>query len=210
MESQKNRLLVRLLFVVALTVQSSCSESVEDVDVCANRTASLVGDTMCSLNNVPFVWAPEYEVAIVYITSTWSEIATFNSSAEDTIAKEAFLSYCVRFKNNMFNFMKKLHDDPNANEKVKKAINKWYQAVDSISKKNWFLPVNPDLRHFQVHFPSSFKHLLVESTAVNGEAPDENTKREVNHFTLGTAQMLIELVAQISKQIREIPKKSSV
>lgn len=52
-------------------------------------------------NGVPFDWASDYEVAVVYITTMWSE---FEGPEEDeisiqgTIAKNGFLSYCVRFK----------------------------------------------------------------------------------------------------------------
>ncbi|XP_050441312.1 uncharacterized protein LOC126846145 isoform X1 [Adelges cooleyi] len=209
MESQKNRLLVRLLFVVALTVQSSCSESVEDVDVCANRTASLVGDTMCSLNNVPFVWAPEYEVAIVYITSTWSEIATFNSSAEDTIAKEAFLSYCVRFKNNMFNFMKKLHDDPSLVDKVKKAVIRWYEDLDQLSRNNWYIPSTSKLQDYPGITRTAFKHLIINAVNVFEKANTKKTQLEVGVFTKKNANIMVEVLKTISKQIRQLPKTTS-
>ncbi|XP_050441328.1 uncharacterized protein LOC126846145 isoform X3 [Adelges cooleyi] len=204
MESQKNRLLVRLLFVVALTVQSSCSESVEDVDVCANRTASLVGDTMCSLNNVPFVWAPEYEVAIVYITSTWSEIATFNSSAEDTIAKEAFLSYCVRFKNNMFNFMKKVNDDQNGSDETKKDVTSWYKHIEYLASNG---PVDQDLRSFQNTFQNAFKHLVIKASQVVGKTNNNETRLYINDFTKGVVVMLLETIKSVSKQIRGLPKQ---
>lgn len=53
---------------------------------------------------MPFGWASDYEVAVVYITSMWSEIADVpaqSSSDRSMIARLGFLSYCVRFKSEL-------------------------------------------------------------------------------------------------------------
>lgn len=59
-------------------------------------------------NHVPFVWSSDYEVAIVYITSMWLEMDNTEQSsvAWGLIAKNGFLSYCVRFKNRLATFAK--------------------------------------------------------------------------------------------------------
>lgn len=57
-------------------------------------------------NRVPFVWSSDYEVAIVYITSMWLEMDNTGEPpvAWGLIAKDGFLSYCVRFKNRLATF----------------------------------------------------------------------------------------------------------
>lgn len=52
------------------------------------------------MNDVPFDWSSDYEVAVVYITSAWTELADVRSSDSPLgiIAENGFLNYCVRFK----------------------------------------------------------------------------------------------------------------
>lgn len=52
------------------------------------------------MNDVPFGWSSDYEVAVVYITSAWTEFGDVRSSAAPLgiIAENGFLNYCVRFK----------------------------------------------------------------------------------------------------------------
>lgn len=50
---------------------------------------------------MPFDWSSDYEIAVVYITSMWSELGTedpADSALMGIIAKNGYLSYCVRFK----------------------------------------------------------------------------------------------------------------
>ncbi|VVC34147.1 Hypothetical protein CINCED_3A021840 [Cinara cedri] len=176
--------------------------------LCPPDVSSLVGDTMCSTNGVPFEWASNYEVAVVYITTMWSEFeytGTEESTVRGAVAKNGFLNYCVRFKNKLAVWSKSLQNESDVNETVEKTVSSWYQAVDSLSRNNWDLPEISNLESFRKQFKTSFKHLIINGSDVYGKANDAKLKRNVNDFTREIASIMIGLLKEISKQIRNVP-----
>ncbi|KAL5240164.1 hypothetical protein ACI65C_007574 [Semiaphis heraclei] len=158
--------------------------------------SSLVGDTMSSTNDVPFEWSSDYEVAVVYITSTWTEFGDVRSSDAPLgiIAENGFLNYC-------------LQDRPDVSETVKKAVSSWYRAIDTLSRDNWNLPDALTLDSFRKQFMTAYKHLVLNGGEIYEKADTENVKRDVDGFTRDVADIMIETLKQISRQVRSVPKK---
>jgi len=173
---------------------------------------SLVGDTMCSTNGLPFDWASDYEVAVVYVTSMWSEIADArpeSSSPEEhtVIAQLGFLSYCVRFKTELAAWSESLRDRSDVSDAVKKTVSNWYRAVDKLSHNNWTLPEVPSVESYEKLFRTSYKHLVINGAEVYWNAKSGRVKRDVNDFVKAIATMLIGILKGISRQFRDIPEK---
>ncbi|XP_015369422.1 PREDICTED: uncharacterized protein LOC107165610 [Diuraphis noxia] len=171
--------------------------------------SSLVGDTMSSTNEVPFEWASDYEVAVVYITSAWTEFGDVRSSDAllGIIAENGFLNYCVRFKIELAAWAKSLQDRPDVSETVKKAVSSWYIAIDTLSRNNWNLPDTLTLDSFRKQFMTAYKHLVLNGGEIYEKADTENVKWDVDRFTRDVANMMIEILKKISRQVRSVPKK---
>lgn len=171
--------------------------------------SSLVGDTMSSRNGVPFDWSSDYEVAVVYITSAWTEFGDVRSSDAPLgiIAENGFLNYCVRFKTKLAAWAKSLQNKPDVSKTVKKAVSSWYRAIDELSRNNWQLPDVLTLESFRKQFMTAYKHLILNGVEIYEKSDTENLKRDVEGFTKDIANMMIETLKEISKQVRGVPKK---
>ncbi|XP_025193912.1 uncharacterized protein LOC112593633 [Melanaphis sacchari] len=172
-------------------------------------TSSLVDDTMSTMNNVPFDWSSDYEIAVVYITSAWTEFGDVHSTAAPLgiIAENGFLNYCVRFKTKLADWVKSLQEKPDVSETVKKAASSWYKAIDTLSRNNWNLPNVLTLESFRKQFMTSYKHLVLNGAEVYEKSNTENVKQDVERFTRDIADMMIQVLKDIWKQIRSVPKE---
>ncbi|XP_025425231.1 uncharacterized protein LOC112694084 [Sipha flava] len=170
---------------------------------------SLVGETMSSTNDVPFDWSSDYEVAVVYITSMWSELISGDpehSTLQGIIAKNGYLSYCVRFKMQLAAWAQSLQGKHYVSKAVKNAASNWYRAVDTLSHDNWQLPKTLDLESFKKQFMTTYKHLVLNGGEIYEEAVNERTRRDVDGFTRRIANVLIETLRNITNRCRSIPK----
>lgn len=202
---------VLLFVVVALSTGKPLQSAGHANPVGSSKpsASSLVGDTMSSTNNVPFGWSSDYEVAVVYITSTWTEFGDVRSSAAPLgiIAENGFLNYCVRFKTKLAAWAKSLQDKPDVSETVKKAVTSWYRAIDTQSRENWNLPDALTLESFRKQFRTAYKHLVLNGAEIYEKSDTENMKRDVDGFTRDIADMMIGTLKDISKQVRGVPRE---
>uniref|UniRef100_A0A2S2NTA1 Uncharacterized protein n=1 Tax=Schizaphis graminum TaxID=13262 RepID=A0A2S2NTA1_SCHGA len=186
---------VLLFTVVALSTGNPLQSAghANPVESSKASATSLVGDTMSSTNNVPFGWSSDYEVAIVYITSAWTEFGDARSSAAPLgiIAENGFLSYCVRFKTKLAAWAKSLQDKPDVSEIVKKAVTSWYRAIDTLSRDNWHLPSVRTLESFRKQFMTAYKHLVLNGAEIYEKSNTENMKRDADGFTRDIANIMI-------------------
>ncbi|XP_060835212.1 uncharacterized protein LOC132918124 [Rhopalosiphum padi] len=202
---------VLLFAVVALSTGNPLQSAghVNPVESSKASASSLVGDTMSSTNNIPFGWSSDYEVAIVYITSAWTEFGEVRSSAAPLgiIAENGFLNYCVRFKTKLAAWAKSLQDKPDVSETVKKAVTSWYRAIDTLSRNNWDLPSVPTLESFRKQFMTAYKHLVLNGAEIYEKSDTENMKRDADGFTRDIANTMIGTLKDISKQVRDVPRE---
>ncbi|XP_016658726.1 uncharacterized protein LOC103307644 [Acyrthosiphon pisum] len=162
--------------------------------------SSLVGDTMSSTNDVPFDWSSDYEMAVVYITSAWTEFGDVRSpdAPLGIIAENGFLNYCVRFKTKLAAWAKSLQDRPDVSETVKKAVSSWYRAIDTLSQDNWNLPAALTLESFRKQFMTAYKHLVLNGAEIYEKSDSEIVKRDVDGFTRDVADTMIGILKGIS------------
>lgn len=204
-----------MLWFVAVFAQSTCAEPLQSaghtnpIGSLKPSASSLVGDTMSSTNNVPFNWSSDYEVAVVYITSAWTEFGDVRSSDAPLgiVAENGFLNYCVRFKTKLAAWAKSLQDRPDVSGTVKEAVSSWYRAIDTLSQDNWNLPDTLTLESFRKQFLTAFKHLVLNGGEIYEKSDTQNMKRDVDGFTRDIADIMIGTLKEISKQVRSFPKK---
>lgn len=89
--------------------------------------------------------------------------------------------------------------DPDVGLPVRRAVTNWYQAVDQLSRSNWNLPGTSTLRSIGLQFRTAFKHLVINGTEIyENDALSDKEKRIVNDFTKEIADILIELMREVS------------
>lgn len=93
-------------------------------------------------------------------------------------------------------------------ETIKKAVSSWYQAIDVLSRDDWKLPEVLSLKSFEKQFRTSYKHLVINGGEVYETAKSEKVKRDVDDFTREIANMLIEILKDISVQKTFIESKN--
>lgn len=86
-------------------------------------------------------------------------------------------------------------------EKIKKAVSSWYQAIDTLSRDNWQLPKILSLKSFQKQFRTSYEHLVINGGKIYEKANGDKLKQDVDDFTRGIANILIEILKEISVKI---------
>lgn len=125
-----------------------------------------------------------------------------------------------------------VEDAPDLSAGFKKSVSNWYRAIDQLSRDKWNLPDEPSLESFTKQFRTAFKHLVINGGDVYAEAPGEKTRRDVDDFTRGVADTMVETLKKISvgfsyeitpnasnclslifffllqKQVRDLPEKS--
>ncbi|XP_050436306.1 uncharacterized protein LOC126843045 [Adelges cooleyi] len=207
---------IRLLsfaFIVTMSVQSSNSsvsvDGVQDKGLGLNHLQSLIGDTITSTNNLPFAWANEYEIAIVYVTGRWSEISVPDKAAQGTIAKKGYLSYSGKIKTILFDFMTKVNANPKETEVLKNDVVSWHQHIADLVNRDGALAKDADLAYYQAKFNNSFRHLTVKAKNVIGHTLLEETKKSVDDVAKEMMAVLLETTKNISKEFRELADKES-
>ncbi|XP_050440980.1 uncharacterized protein LOC126845938 isoform X4 [Adelges cooleyi] len=202
---------VLAMIIAALAVQSTYSmKSAGGFDgVCARRLDSMVGQTESTTNGIPFSWGPEYEVAVVYVTSKWAELNISNKTALMAASKSAFLTFCVHNKNILNNFMVQVNGNQNESQEVKDDVLAWYNyAVGKYVDNDNSLPKEGDADYtpafYITKFQNSYYHFINRAKVTFDKTNLDDTKQEMDDMSKNMMDMLLETIRNLTQQLRQL------
>ncbi|XP_050441000.1 uncharacterized protein LOC126845938 isoform X7 [Adelges cooleyi] len=196
---------VLAMIIAALAVQSINSKAVGDVqDNGMDGLLALIGDTVTSIKNLPFAWANEYEIAIVFNTGKWSEISISDKAAQMKIAKNNYLSYLIKMRNLLSDLMTQVKNNQRETALLQNDVISWHKFIADLVNKDGELAEDADLAYYQKKFNNSFSLGAGQAKIVIGDTHLEETKKTVDDVTKEMMTVLLETIKHISKEFQNL------